>query len=128
MSCYANVRDAPSYVLPYGSIGCVSRLTQCCAVYMYIFPVVKPSEATPVLPLPQCQRSRPPCVAPSISLTAPEDGKWCQSIHQSNTGGCAESGAVGVVMAAYTGGAQHMIIASLLQLFPLAAIADAAVP
>lgn len=50
-----------------------------------------PSKVTTVLLLlPECQRSRPPCVAPSLSLTAPEDGKWCQSIHQSNTGGCAE--------------------------------------
>lgn len=39
----------------------------------------------------------------SLSLTAPEDGKWCQSIHQSNTGGCAERRAGGVVMAACRG-------------------------
>lgn len=45
----------------------------------------------------------------SLSLTAAEDGKWCQSIHQSNTGGCAERRAGGVVMAACRG-ARHMIM------------------
>ncbi len=54
------------------------------------FPGGNPSKVTTVLLLPECQKSRPPCVALSLSLTAPEDGKWCQSIHQSNTGGCAE--------------------------------------
>ncbi len=68
---------------------------------------------------------QPPCVALSPSLTAPEDGKWCQSIHQSNTGGCAARRAGGVVMAACRRSAAHDY-SSLLQLFPLTA--DAAVP
>ena len=96
------------------------------------FPGDEASEVTTVLLLllpllpAECQRSRPPCVAPSLSLTAPEDGKWCQSIHQSNTGGCAERRAGGVVMAACRRSAAHDY-GSLLQLFPLTAVADAAV-
>lgn len=99
------------------------------AVLYSIFPftIGDPSEVTTVLLLPECQRSRHPCEAFSLSLTAPEDGKWCQSIHQSNTGGCAERRAGGVVMAACRRSAAHDY-GFLLQLFPLTTVADAAVP
>lgn len=82
---------------------------------------------TTVLLQLECQRSGPPCVAHSLSLTALEDGKWCQSIHQSSTGGCAARELGGVVMAACRRSAAHDY-GSLLQLFPLTAVADAAVP
>lgn len=85
------------------------------------FPSGDPSEVTTVLLLPESQRSGPPCVALSLSLTVPEDGKWCQSIHQSNTGGGAERGAGGVVMAACRRSTAHDY-GSLLQLFPLTAV------
>lgn len=91
------------------------------------FPSGDPSEMTTVLLVSECQRSRPPSVSLSLSLTAQEDGKWCQSIHQSNTGGCAGRRAGGVVMAACRRSAAHDY-GSLLQLFPLTAVADAAVP
>lgn len=63
----------------------------------------------------------------SLSLTAAEDGKWCQSIHQSNTGGCAERRAGGVVMAACRG-ARRMIMTPCCNHFRSLAIADAAEP